>query len=107
MGMTLLSLQWITLLNSLQQSGLLPSTWTRKLTASFFCHRFFCSSLPELIERKKTIDMHTNIATELLDHIKTRKLDLFFEMEDKIISRTSLVRHSQLIVILSCDCDVI
>ena len=51
--------------------------------------------------------MHTNIATELLDHIKTRKLDLFFEMEDKIISRTSLVRHSQLIVIPSCDCHMI
>lgn len=50
------------------------------------------------MEKKKTIDMHTNIATELLDHIKTRKLDLFFEMEDKIISRTSLVRNPEQIV---------
>lgn len=33
---------------------------------------FFFSSLPELMERKKRIDMHTNIATALLDQIKVR-----------------------------------
>lgn len=29
-----------------------------------------CSSLPELLEKKRLIDMHTNIATALLSHIK-------------------------------------
>lgn len=29
-----------------------------------------CSSLPELLEKKRLIDMHTTIATALLDHIK-------------------------------------
>jgi len=32
------------------------------------------SSLPELIEKKKNIDKHTNIATALLDEIKVSKL---------------------------------
>ena len=50
------------------------------------------SSLPELIERKKRIDMHTNVATALLDEIKERKLDTFFEAEEKMITRSSMVR---------------
>lgn len=29
-------------------------------------------SLPELLERKRLIDMHTNVATAVLDHIKQR-----------------------------------
>ena len=34
------------------------------------CH--FHSSLPELLEKKRIIDMHTTIATALLEHIKVR-----------------------------------
>lgn len=29
-----------------------------------------CSSLPELLEKKRLIDLHTNVATAVLDHIK-------------------------------------
>lgn len=47
-------------------------------------------SLPELMEKKNSIDMHTNIATALLEQIKERKLDVFFEMEDRMISKSSL-----------------
>lgn len=47
------------------------------------------SSLPELLEKKKLIDMHTNIATAVLEQIKTRKLDAFFEAEEKIMNRTA------------------
>jgi len=35
---------------------------------------FFLSSLPELTEMKRLLDMHTNIATALLDQIKVRNL---------------------------------
>ncbi|KAI1284913.1 Sec1 family domain-containing protein 1 [Halotydeus destructor] len=48
------------------------------------------SSLPELLEKKKYIDMHTTIATSMLDQIKNRKLDVFFEVEEKIMSRSML-----------------
>ncbi|RWS05560.1 sec1 family domain-containing protein 1-like protein, partial [Dinothrombium tinctorium] len=48
------------------------------------------SSLPELLERKRMIDMHTTIATNVLNHIKNRKLDIFFEIEEKILSKTVL-----------------
>ena len=34
------------------------------------------SSLPQLMERKKSIDMHTNIATALLDKIRVRENEL-------------------------------
>ena len=36
---------------------------TAKLTSAV-------SSLPELLEKKRLIDMHTNIATGMLEHIK-------------------------------------
>ncbi|VDK59206.1 unnamed protein product [Anisakis simplex] len=43
-------------------------------------------SLPELLERKRLIDMHTSVATTVLDHIKQRKLDVLFEAEEKILN---------------------
>ncbi|MFH4981718.1 hypothetical protein AB6A40_008427 [Gnathostoma spinigerum] len=44
-------------------------------------------SLPELLERKRLIDLHTSIATAVLDHIKHRKLDVLFEAEEKILNQ--------------------
>lgn len=45
------------------------------------------SSLPALLEKKKHIDMHTSLATAILEQIKLRKLDVFFELEEKIMSK--------------------
>uniref|UniRef100_A0A3B3Q357 Sec1 family domain-containing protein 1 n=1 Tax=Paramormyrops kingsleyae TaxID=1676925 RepID=A0A3B3Q357_9TELE len=56
---------------------------TAKLTSAV-------SSLPELLEKKRLIDLHTNVATAVLDHIKTRKLDLYFEYEEKLMSKSTL-----------------
>lgn len=60
---------------------------TAKLTSAV-------SSLPELLEKKRIIDMHTTIATSILDQIKHRKLDTYFEIEEKIMSKTMLDNKS-------------
>uniref|UniRef100_A0A1I8A5M4 Sec1 family domain-containing protein 1 n=1 Tax=Steinernema glaseri TaxID=37863 RepID=A0A1I8A5M4_9BILA len=44
-------------------------------------------SLPELLEKKQFLDLHTSVATAVLDHIKQRKLDELFETEEKILNR--------------------
>lgn len=44
------------------------------------------NTLPELLERKRLIDLHTTVASAILEHIKHRKLDVYFEIEEKIIS---------------------
>lgn len=50
------------------------------------------SSLPELLENKRVIENHTTIATAVLDEIKARKLDNFFETEEKIMNRNLIDR---------------
>ncbi|KAG5675546.1 hypothetical protein PVAND_005442 [Polypedilum vanderplanki] len=48
------------------------------------------NSLPQLMEKKRLIDMHTKIATNILNYIKSRRLDSFFELEEKIMSKSTL-----------------
>lgn len=48
------------------------------------------NSLPELTERKRMIDKHTNIATALLGEIKNRSLDSFCSIEDEMLSKGSV-----------------
>lgn len=47
------------------------------------------SSLPELTRQKETIDMHTNIATSLLNNINNRSLDTYFELESQLMKERS------------------
>uniref|UniRef100_A0A182LSU9 Protein sly1 homolog n=1 Tax=Anopheles culicifacies TaxID=139723 RepID=A0A182LSU9_9DIPT len=58
---------------------------TAKLTSAV-------NSLPQLLEKKRLIDMHTKIATSILNYIKARRLDSFFELEEKIMSKQALDR---------------
>lgn len=48
------------------------------------------NSLPQLMEKKRLIDMHTKIATAILNCIKERRLDSYFELEEKIMSKQTL-----------------
>ncbi|CAJ0580394.1 unnamed protein product, partial [Mesorhabditis spiculigera] len=48
------------------------------------------TSLPQLLEQKRLIDLHTNIATSLLNAIKERQLDSLFELEQKMLQKASL-----------------
>lgn len=50
------------------------------------------NSLPQLMEKKRLIDMHTKVATSILNYIKSRRLDSFFELEEKIMSKLTLDR---------------
>ena len=47
---------------------------TAKLTSAV-------ENLPQILERKRKIDSHTNIATSLLGEIKNRKLDEFYRIK--------------------------
>lgn len=55
--------------------------------------------LPELRERKSTLDMHMNIATALLKGIKDRQLDNFFQIEENITKQSK----AQILELLNDD----
>lgn len=57
------------------------------------------NSLPELTERKRMIDKHTNIATALLGEIKARSLDGFYNLEDDMLGRGSVDKSALLTVL--------
>ncbi|KJE96312.1 vesicle transporter [Capsaspora owczarzaki ATCC 30864] len=50
------------------------------------------SSLPEMLEKKRLIDLHTTVATALLENIKARQIDTFVDLEERILSKSSLER---------------
>eukprot|EP00403_Amphidinium_massartii_P003614 CAMPEP_0178378808 /NCGR_PEP_ID=MMETSP0689_2-20121128/4616_1 /TAXON_ID=160604 /ORGANISM="Amphidinium massartii, Strain CS-259" /LENGTH=604 /DNA_ID=CAMNT_0019998887 /DNA_START=11 /DNA_END=1822 /DNA_ORIENTATION=- len=54
------------------------------------------NALPEMTEKKRSIDMHTNIATALLNEIKARGLDRYYEMEAQFASQSSSTSIQQL-----------
>lgn len=45
------------------------------------------SNIPGLAKKKRTIDLHTNIATAILDEIKERGLDGYFQVEEELLTR--------------------
>ncbi|XP_076048320.1 sec1 family domain containing Slh [Oratosquilla oratoria] len=80
-----------------EQEGMdLLSDNTAKLTSAI-------TSLPELLKKKCNIDKHMSIAMGLLNGIKSRKLDVYFEMEEKIMGHTTLEKPV-LDVIRDPDC---
>jgi len=77
-------------------ADLLLADNTAKLTSAI-------TSLPELLRKKENVDRHMNIAMGLLDHIKKRKLDVFFETEEKIMGRAALEKPL-LEILKEADC---
>jgi hypothetical protein len=54
-------------------------------------------TLPELLRRKGFVELHTNVATTILSHIKQRKLDVLFENEEKILNGQTDVKIMDLL----------
>lgn len=58
------------------------------------------ASIPELRKRKRMIDLHTNIATALLDQIKERGLDGMFQVEEELLSQPDSFDVQRVLAIL-------
>jgi len=61
------------------------------------------SAIPEMTEKKRCLDMHTNIATALLNSIKARDLANLFEVEDQFASQSLGASISQMEQLLKED----
>jgi len=59
----------------------------------------FVNAIPMLREKKRIIDVHTNIATALLNEIKARELDTYFQYEEDMINKTHLEKKDILSVL--------
>jgi len=46
------------------------------------------NALPEMTEKKRSIEMHTNIATALMNEVKARELHRYYELEDQFSSQS-------------------
>lgn len=49
----------------------------------------FVTTIPQLREKKRIIDLHTNVASGLLADIKAREIDSFFDVEMNILKGTA------------------
>jgi len=67
---------------------------TKDLAAAF-------NSIPEMTEKKRSIDMHTNIATALMSEVNARELHHYYEMEDQFSSQSVSAAVSTLEKILT------
>eukprot|EP00048_Salpingoeca_helianthica_P016594 m.233165 g.233165 ORF g.233165 m.233165 type:complete len:626 (-) comp19003_c0_seq1:62-1939(-) len=45
------------------------------------------SSLGDMVEQKKNIDMHMNLLTRIMEQLKDRQLDVFYEVEEEIMNK--------------------
>eukprot|EP00929_Paragymnodinium_shiwhaense_P037017 TRINITY_DN19798_c0_g1_i2.p1 TRINITY_DN19798_c0_g1~~TRINITY_DN19798_c0_g1_i2.p1 ORF type:complete len:639 (-),score=113.12 TRINITY_DN19798_c0_g1_i2:148-2064(-) len=59
------------------------------------------NALPEMTEKKRSIDMHINIASALVAEIRARELDRYYEMEDQFASQSLSTSISALEAIIA------
>merc|ERR1712061_737191 len=59
--------------------------------------------LPEMTEKKRSIDMHTNIAMALLKEVQTRELNNYYEMEEMFSSQSVSSSEKQLTELINAQ----
>mmetsp|Transcript_66695 Transcript_66695/g.168225 ORF Transcript_66695/g.168225 Transcript_66695/m.168225 type:complete len:638 (+) Transcript_66695:135-2048(+) len=59
------------------------------------------NAIPEMTERKRSLDMHTNIATALMNEINVRDLANYYEIEDQFASQSLGTSISQVEALFS------
>jgi hypothetical protein len=64
----------------------LLSQGTSKLTSAI-------NSLPQLLAKKKCLDMHTTLLTAVMTQLGERHLDAYYEMEEEIMNKKKLSRQ--------------
>ena len=50
------------------------------------------SSLPQLLAQKRIIDEHMGLLSAVMELIKSRRLDAFYELEEEILNKKTLSR---------------
>lgn len=60
-------------------------------------------NIPELRKRKQMIDLHTNIATALLDQIKERGLDGYFQVEEELLQRPNTFNVERIVALITSN----
>lgn len=63
----------------------------------------FVSSIPEVQEKKRVLDMHTTVAYAILEKIKERHLDEFFSLEETIMTKPALQHKKEVINLISSN----
>jgi hypothetical protein len=87
-------------MEAINQQGAQVSESAEQLTSSLAST---INELPELQEKKRLIDAHMNIATELLRHIKARGLDSLYSIEESLIEGRSLGKEDKATLAALCS----
>lgn len=54
------------------------------------------NAMPEMKQKKRSIDIHTNTITAIMREVKARELDRYFDLEDQFVSQSTGTSVSQL-----------
>uniref|UniRef100_A0A7E4WDZ4 Sec1 family domain-containing protein 1 n=1 Tax=Panagrellus redivivus TaxID=6233 RepID=A0A7E4WDZ4_PANRE len=64
-------------------------------------------TLPELLKRKSFVELHTNVATTVLSAIKSRRFDVLFENEEKMLNGQTDVKVTELLEKCTTNDDIL
>lgn len=63
----------------------------------------YVAALPEIEERTRVLDIHTKIATVLLQNIRDRQIDKFFAQEETIMTKPALQHKRDVMALITAE----